>query len=304
MLKKTLGMIAVLVLILVGEVYWVSQSNGLKNMMARVATGGLTVGSSEPVSVATLTDTEGTVTIKRAGSVVTLSPITSLNEGDDVKTGADGKASIIWPGYGRTIIDSNSDVLIKKASRGSTSDSLVASLRLQSGRVWTRLEKLLDAQSSFDVRASNVVATVRGTSFGVGMDQPGQVDVKVAESHVAIGRTASANSDTIVGQEVLMQPMERMTMAQNAASLPKPSTMTRDEMESDALLMEGNAAIPSEYMDMDWMAFVEMILQSIPPDQLPSDFNKGEFLDYMRQVQDQIPDEVKQQIRTQYQTGQ
>lgn len=328
MLKKTLGLIAILILVLVGEIVWLSQSDIQGKWMSYVeqsadrsdfapSFGSEGDGPSwfdessdpgtefmgETSTVASLADAQGQVTVMRDGVTVELLPFMALMVGDVIETGADGKAEIAWTGYGRTLVAANSKLTITEAEMNASDEGIVAKLKLDAGRVWTRLEKLLSTGSSFEVKASNVVATVRGTSFGVGMDRPGRVEVKVAESNVQIARTASADSDEIIGTPVTVGAMQRMDMIEGETQLPKPLQMSSKEMEADLFLMDGNMPVPVEYLDMEWMAFVEMIINSIPPDQLPEDFNKQEFLEYMRQMQTQIPDEVKQQYMQEYQSG-
>lgn len=321
MLKKTLGLIAILIAIIVGEVAWLSQTDIQGRWMSRIEQEISRSGdmdfirpdmtipwdeSEETVSatsVATLGDASGDVVIMRDGETLTLTPFMPLMVDDRIETGADGKAEIAWTGYGRTLIAANTKLTITSADHGSSDDGIAAKLKLEAGRVWTRLERLLSSGSSFEVKASNVVATVRGTSFGVGLDQPGKVEVKVAESNVSVARTASADSDVVVGTPVLMMPMQRMEMTEKDTSLPKPVTMTASEMEKDSFLMEGNIEVPEEYLDMEWMAFIEMILSQIPADQFPADFDRAAFMEYMRQMQAQIPDEVKRQYMQEYDAG-
>ncbi|GEM_PF-2532559 len=320
MLKKTLGLIAVLILIIAGEGVWLSQLNlqsiwqselssitkemGKDSVRPPSSTLDRSIDGSEIVDtssevpespVASLGDATGSVTITHDGEELDATPFMALIEGDMIQTGADGSAEIAWSGFGRTILSANTSLTISRAEHGASSDGIIAKMKLESGRVWTRLEKLLSTGSSFEVKASNVVATVRGTSFGVGLDTPGNVDIKVAESHVDVSRTVSADSDEVVGSTITMQPMQRMLMVENETSLPKPEAMTKSDIEQDKFLMKGNQAVPQEYLDLEWMAFVEMILSQIPPDQLPADFNRAEFMEYMRQVQAQFPDELKQQ---------
>ncbi|MCE9586641.1 FecR family protein [Candidatus Uhrbacteria bacterium] len=314
MFKKTLGIIALLLLIIVGEGYWLSQSDIrgkwtalIQNQLANSDFSPVEPleGDEEPVSVtvATLGDATGSVTVTRDGEALALSPFMTLMVGDRIETGADGRAEIGWTGYGRTLIASNTKLTITVAEHGDSDDGIMAKMKLESGRIWTRLERLLSSGSSFEVKASNVVATVRGTSFGIGLDQPGRVEIKVAESHVAVSRTTTADSDEVVGSPIIMDPMQRMDMAEKEMSLPKPIAMTKGEIEKDLFLMEGNIKVPQEYLDMEWMAFVEMILSQIPADQMPADFDRAAFMEYMRQVQAQIPDEVKQQYMQEFNAG-
>lgn len=325
-MKKTLGLIGILLLIIVGEGVWLSQMDLQGIWEKRISdsiqqqggmpyerpdfssddeeTGdlwGTMPANSSPV--ATLGDATGEVMVVRDHEELSITPFMPLQDGDMIETGADGNAEIAWTGYGRTIIAPNTKLTITQASYGAADAGVLAKLKLEAGRVWTRLEKLLTSGSSFEVKASNVVATVRGTSFGVGMSDAGQIEVKVAEHNVEVGRTASADSDEIIGTPITVGAMQRMEMAEKDTSLPKPVSMSSKEMEADLFLMEGNRVVPEEYLDLEWMSFVEMILNSIPADQFPADFNREEFMEYMRQVQNEIPEEVKQQYMQEYQSG-
>lgn len=329
-----MGLVAVLLLILVVEGYWISKSDvggklqSLLNQQTSLsditandlgiasrdfadgtdvyppdASGDAGTNEIAPSVIATLGNATGTIDVSRDGESITLVPFMPLIAGDHILTGADGSAEIGWTGYGRTLIAPYSVITITNAEQGTSEGGLVAKLKLESGRIWTRLDKLLSAGSSFEVKASNVVATVRGTSFGVGIDGLGKIEVKVAKSKVAVTRTMSADSDEVVGSPIIVQEMERMELNEKDTSLSKPIKMLPAELESDLFLMEGNVEVPKEYLDMEWMAFVEMILSQIPPDQMPADFDRAAFMEYMSQIQTQIPDEVKQQYMQELKSG-
>ena len=63
---------------------------------------------------------------------------------------------------------------------GEAGTGLGAKIILEAGKVWTRLERLLGRDETFSVESSDVVATVRGTAFGVSLID-GDVDVTVAD---------------------------------------------------------------------------------------------------------------------------
>lgn len=96
-----------------------------------------------------------------------LEAATEVRVGDEVRTGEGGKAEVRWGDRGVTRIDGNTELVIEEAPAdgGAVTETLIR-LRLKSGRVWSRVLKLLDVESGFDVRTDAVVATVRGTSFG------------------------------------------------------------------------------------------------------------------------------------------
>ena len=308
MLKKTVGLILFLLLIIAGEIFWLSQMD-LKSQWSsyfesQISEEQLPVLDEvveqqddltesldiSPLQIATLSDVQGDVTLTRQGNIISpLTPFMPLFPEDFIETGEDGRAEIAWTGYGRTIVASNSKLLITAAEVSEDGSGLVSRLKLESGRIWTRLEKLLSAGSSFEVRASNVVATVRGTSFGVGMDQEGRIDVKVAESNVEVARTANATSDEIVGTPVMVGAMQELSMIENDMQMPEPIPMSAEDMEADAFLMDGNEPVPAEYLDADWMAYIETVINSIPADQLPPDFDRNAFMEYLRQMKSQMP---------------
>lgn len=101
--------------------------------------------------------------------------------GDRIKV-TNGAIFIVYPDAGMTRLEHGSDVTILSdtAARG-----ILAELRLASGRVWTRFERVFGKDEQFSVAANGVVATVRGTAFGVSI-LGDEVDVQVAEHDVAV----------------------------------------------------------------------------------------------------------------------
>jgi hypothetical protein len=91
-----------------------------------------------------------------------------LVPGAQVRTGTGAEAEILWGDRGVTRLDTNTQVTVEAMPADATQATGVdIKLRLEAGRIWSRMMKLLDIQSSFDVETRDVVATVRGTAFGV-----------------------------------------------------------------------------------------------------------------------------------------
>ncbi len=89
---------------------------------------------------------------------------TALLEGDRITTGAEGSAILDWYGAGESRISTSTEIVIEKL--GQTEDgNLLLVLRLESGRIWSRVQSLLDLDAQATVQTSDVIATVRGTSF-------------------------------------------------------------------------------------------------------------------------------------------
>ena len=118
---------------------------------------------------------------------LTLTKDTEISAGDEIKTDSNGSAEIHWGERGITRLDPNTDLVIDSAPDPDHYVTNVSiNLHLTSGRVWSRMLKLLDLDSQVSVRTDDVVATVRGTAFGVRLGVDGLTDVLVTDSQVGV----------------------------------------------------------------------------------------------------------------------
>ncbi len=119
-----------------------------------------------------------------------------LKESDEVRTDISGRATIRFFETGETRLQENSSVVIEKAEEVADQPTTVLiELKLISGKVWSRVLRLLDLDSSFSVRTDTVVATVRGTAFEMSQEEDGTT-VRVFESAVEVG-SENAEGDTV-----------------------------------------------------------------------------------------------------------
>lgn len=95
--------------------------------------------------------------------------------GDTVKTGPTEEKTITFPNGSELRLDVNTEVKINKGSENEI--SIFQTL----GRTWSRVIKLLGSQS-YEVQTPTALATVRGTSFAVTLD-----DIFVDEGEVMVG---------------------------------------------------------------------------------------------------------------------
>jgi hypothetical protein len=107
-----------------------------------------------------------------------------LVSGDRVKVQT-GPVSLIYPDAGETQIESDSEVVLMPHGEDAKTGEVATELELLAGRVWTRFERLLGPEESFSVDGNGVVATVRGTAFGVSLEGD-DVDVQVADHEVEV----------------------------------------------------------------------------------------------------------------------
>jgi hypothetical protein len=119
------------------------------------------------------------------------------HEGETVKTGPNEEKTITFPNGSELRLDVNTEVKINKGSENEV--SIFQTL----GRTWSRVIKLLGVQS-YAVETPTALATVRGTSFAVTLD-----DIFVDEGVVAVGNQliqAGFSTKGKIPDEILNSP--------------------------------------------------------------------------------------------------
>lgn len=128
-----------------------------------------------------------------------------LAEGDMVKTGAQGEAEILLADGAIIRLANNTEVQINQATLDSLWEQNV-NVSLNKGKIWFRIIKIFDDGSSWEVETPTVVATVRGTAFGVEVSGADDVDLLVAESEVFVteknSRAAAKQAVAVAGQRM------------------------------------------------------------------------------------------------------
>lgn len=134
------------------------------------------------------------VEVRRAGGTwETAEDGMTLNPGDEVRTGSSGRATIFFFGSAESSLREETTVTIQNAAPDGTGTT---DLVLQTGRIWSRVLQLFELGDAFTVRTTDVVATVRGTSFDV-RHEDGETELWVAESRVEVA-AAGEDEGTIV----------------------------------------------------------------------------------------------------------
>lgn len=227
-----LGIIIVVLAALAGAA-WFGFSKISSSLFSN-ALGSLKVNQLQHEGGGFLNEVKGTVTVDRSGASQPAQDGFKLQDGDTVKVSADGSAVIVWSGYGRSMLAGGTTLKVDNADGQNNGGQINVKLEMQAGRMWTRLQKLLSTGSDFSVQSSNVVATVRGTSFGTQVKN-GSMNVEVMESHVGMAAPGSAN-------EAMVGPHQTMT------GVSTPRAMTDAEV-NDSFVTEGNRTMQeSEYL--------------------------------------------------------
>lgn len=90
--------------------------------------------------------------------------ISEVSEGDIVKTEEGTLAILYFSDDTLMRLDENTEVKIETYYRKDK--TLKVAIWLQLGRTWSRVERIIETDSQYEVRTLNTVAAVRGTSFG------------------------------------------------------------------------------------------------------------------------------------------
>lgn len=231
-MKKILIILGIVIVVLaaLAGVAWFGFSK-ISGSLFSNALAGLKVDQLKQEGGGFLNEVKGTVTVDRSGSTQPAQDGFKLQDGDTVKVSNDGSAVIVWSGYGRSTLAGGTTLKVDTAQGQNNGGAINVKLEMTVGRMWTRLQKLLSTGSDFSVQSSNVVATVRGTSFGTQVKN-GSMNVEVMESHVGMAAPGSAN-------EAMVGPHQTMT------GVSTPRSMTDSEV-SDSFVTEGNRTMQTD----------------------------------------------------------
>ncbi len=122
----------------------------------------------ERVNQFTISEIEGDVQIKRGDNEwVQAQNASALSVDDQVKTGANSRASLNWFEKGQTRVTANSLLRIDTASQAQLGDKTQIHVTLERGRLWSRLLRLFDLESNVSIQTNDAIATIRGTAFDI-----------------------------------------------------------------------------------------------------------------------------------------
>ncbi len=192
----------------------------------------------------------GNVEYKVGETWMTAQNLQEVHAGDMIKTGTDAEAQILWGDEGVTRVDQNTDLVINSAPTDiSGGKNIGIHLQLNAGRIWNRMLKLLDVDSSIEVRTSDVVATVRGTTYGINKFST-CTEASVSESVVSIMAVGATEESLIADNETAgfgatdcSKPLRALTKDDTwqAEQKRKDTQFDRDELKTLRARFEARA---------------------------------------------------------------
>lgn len=167
-----------------------------------------TVAPTKKPELPTLEIFEAPVAVKlpKAGKFAEAKNNQIILEGTQIQTGPTGRAQVVFPAGTVTRIDNNGLITITKASDGP--ENIV--ITILKGRVWSRIKKLL-GNESYSTETSNLVATVRGTSYGHGLVEGGFDKGTVFKGKVQMTCKKSNDSMEVIPNKKAMVNCEQHT---------------------------------------------------------------------------------------------
>jgi hypothetical protein len=144
-------------------------------------------GQSKVISSAMMTTCEGAVQVMKAGSGDWVSGTvnTVLNEGDTIKVGTNSQASVTF--LDGTTIELKADTWLEITSlEVQESGITLISIRQLVGETISRVVKLVDLESRYEIETVSATATVRGTIMTVFVAPSGLTSVGNEEGKVSV----------------------------------------------------------------------------------------------------------------------
>ncbi len=143
--------------------------------------------------VARISDVSGTISVIRKGEedVQPLGERRLVQAGEQLSTGAEGQCTLNWIDGTRIRMEPSTELTVQKCQvyKGSKERAF----RLDIGKIWIRVLRVLSQQDKFLIDTPTATAGVRGTMFSVEVAANGSTEISVYEGQV----TVAGDSDEV-----------------------------------------------------------------------------------------------------------
>ncbi len=172
-----------------------------------------------------------------------------LKSDSEVKTGDDGKVSIVFFDNSIAHVGSNSNIKLSELNIDQKDFSKTkVKLSVQIGRIWSRIMQLADKEATYEVSSSNTVATVRGTVFDFLVNSNNATEVSSIENSVAVSSvqtTEELNKET--GQKKTIQKVLKTIKV-----LPNEVAKVEKGTSTDEIISPTISPLSAEEKNSDW----------------------------------------------------
>jgi uncharacterized membrane protein YgcG len=195
----------------------------------------ITAGPATAREFATLGVIEGTVEVSRGeGAFRAGTEGQTLQAGDTVRTGLDGRAEIEYFDGSLTRLDADTTFTLRElASMPEEPGSKLIEAEQAEGRTFERVTEITDSQSRFDVETPTATASVRGTSYVLTVFPGGGLELWVlpdddpGESSVVLILEDGTEIVVAEGHGIVVNP---------DGSLDGPFTLTEEQLQDEFVL--------------------------------------------------------------------
>lgn len=219
---------------------------------------------------AEMTEIEGSVQVKRAGSEKSFKAFVRMkvDEGDTIITGTDSKAVLVYDDV--EIIIPHSSVVVFSAL-GKSGDKETTYITIKSGGVGCKVNKKLSEGSKFEVRTPTAVMGIRGTEFYV-QYRNGFLDILVGNGRVGMRYNLRRNGTLGSQAERIVERIEELIEGPNYVGLPRVGEIAsrldgRPNQERYSRFLEELAL---------WKAFIDRFASPGKPDDGTSEIPHNE----------------------------
>ena len=164
-----------------------------------------------------------------------------LEIGDMLQTNNAGIATIHYPDGSVARIDPNTTFTIDSHSYNSSTGQQSTGLKLEAGRIWSKVFELATPSSSWEVKTSNTVATVRGTAFGVSTES-GRTTIAGSEHEISLQIRDSQTSSPI-GDPALIGEKKYIVIDEGLLARLK---------DNPKALIEAVTDVPEDVKNSEW----------------------------------------------------
>ncbi|HRY23172.1 MAG: FecR domain-containing protein [Geminicoccaceae bacterium] len=138
---------------------------------------------------------QGSVALRRGGARPAPVQGMQLEVGDVVETGADSTAIIAFADGSRVLLGENAQLELDRLGEYRRTGMVDTRLKLERGRLETRVEPAVGSGSRFEVWTPPAVSSVRGTDLRVGLDEAGERSAtEVLTGNVRVAARSTARS--------------------------------------------------------------------------------------------------------------
>ncbi len=223
-MKKIILVIAAIIIAAGGIGWWfVSQNNGVITVLAQDGV------------VLEVVKGQAQVTLGEVAKTLSAPASQEIEQGAKIAVLADSQANIIFSSGTTARLDAATEVDLSDYL--NQAGQIKIKFNLVSGSLWSRVQRLLDLDSEYEVKTANTVAVVRGTAFNITF-AAGKTDLRVLDKEVAVSAIDSKTGAPLAGGEALVGAGSEVEV--DEAKLPSVS---------EPLVAK---AIPSEVLQTGW----------------------------------------------------